>query len=144
MEDTDKKSKLVQAYEHKFLGNLTVQNAILIILVYAAGLDPDDCKNDIQRIERIVRYDPVFKELNDIITQINYQANMFRTLDPLQALETAGSFLDTEHRRKAIELAVKVTRSEIPPNDNRKIILDNLAVALKVDKKIVRDILKGN
>jgi hypothetical protein len=129
-------NKEIGAYEKGPFEDLTIEDALTIIAVYAAQMDPQDCENDVKRIAAIAENHPEFiKKTKGILARINTYANSMRAMDPLKAVETAADALNSEQKKTAFKLAVEVALPEKVLTAEKKAILDNIAAKLSVDRE---------
>ena len=136
--------KEMKAYELGPLEKLAVQDAVIIIAVYAAQIDPENSEADIKRIEAIAERCPVCVEKKEgIFSRINNFVNAMRTLDPEDAIEAAIKILNPESRKQAFELAVEVVISGDALPDKKREILDNLVVKLSIDNQFAEKIINN-
>jgi hypothetical protein len=104
--------------------------------LYAAQLDPEDCKEDIDRIMAILNSDALFSE-EHLVTRdrINKSQNSMEKVNPLNAVERATKVLTPELRQKAFMIAARIVKAmeEIRSTKN----LHNLATKLSIEKEIL-------
>jgi hypothetical protein len=104
--ETERKN---DAYISRPFRKLVVQDAIIIIAIYAAQIDPSHSKEEINRIERIAESCPVCVEKKEgILSRINLFVNEMRKVDKDRAFEIAMEILTPELRKTAFELAAEV------------------------------------
>ena len=137
---SDEAEKEIKAYQKGPLENLTVQDALTIIAVYAAQIDPKDCEKDINRIGAILERRPEFDEKREkILTRINYYANSIEALDLHKAVEVATDVLKTPALKKsAFALAAKAALPDNILTDDGKDILEKIAARLYLDDDFVQ------
>ena len=113
---------------------LLVQDAITIIAIYAARIDPNCGKEEIKRIEGITEHSPVCVEKKkDIFSRINLFVNEMQRVDREKALEIAIEVLTPELRKTAFELATEVViTGNALPNQKRR-ILENLVTKMSIE-----------
>jgi hypothetical protein len=90
---------------------LMVQDALTIIAVFAAQLDPMDCVTEIERLELILNKLEIFKSVSaDTRTRIYRFANALRHTDPKEALSHASRVINRFGAAKeAFDVAAEVT-----------------------------------
>jgi len=113
---------------------LVAQDAITIIAIYAAQIDPSCGEEEIKRVERIAEHSPVCVEKKkDIFSRINLFVNEMRRVDREKALEIAIEALTPELRKTAFELATEVViTGNALPNQKRK-ILEKLVTKMSIE-----------
>lgn len=107
MSDTEKK-----VFQTGLFDDLTVQDSFTIIILYAAQLDPEDCKEDIDSIMAFLNSDASFSE-EHLITRdsINKFQNSMEKVNPLNAVESATKVLTPELRQKAFMIAAQIGKA---------------------------------
>ncbi len=137
---SDEIKKEIDAYQKGPFEDLTVQDALTIIVVYAAQVDPEACEEDVRRIESIFENRPEFDEKRKgIFARINTYVNSMQATDPQQALETAANVLKhPELRRSAFELAAEAALPDRVITDEKKKILEKIAARLYLDDEFVQ------
>ena len=127
------------AYQSGPLEDLTIQDALVIIAVYAAQIDPEDCREDIQRIEGVLeKCEFCVEKKKGILSRINKFANTMQAIDPLKVVEIAAKILKPELRETAFELAAEVAMPDKVLTDQKKEALDTLAAKLSVGAEFVK------
>lgn len=113
---------------------LVVQDAITIIAIYAARIDPNCGEEEIKRIEGITEHSPVCVEKKkDIFSRINLFVNEMQRVDREKALEIAIEVLTPELRKTAFELATEVViTGNALPNQKRR-ILEKLVTKMSIE-----------
>ncbi|MBW1695775.1 MAG: hypothetical protein JRH18_06500 [Deltaproteobacteria bacterium] len=134
--------KEMRAYEIGPLEKLAVQDAVIIIAVYAAQIDPQNSEEDIKRIEALAEQCPLCVERKEgILSRINRFVNLLRTIDSEKAIEAVIKVLDPESRKEAFKLAAEVVISGDKPPIKKREILDKLARKLSVDNQFAEKII---
>ena len=83
-----------------------------IIIVYAAQLDSEDCKEDIDSIMALLNSDASFSEEHLLSRDsINKFQNSMEKVNPLNAVESATKVLTPELRQKAFMIAAQIGRA---------------------------------
>jgi hypothetical protein len=103
--------------------------------LYAAQLDPEDCKEDIDRIMAILNSDALFSEEHPITRdRINKFQNSMEKVNSLNAVERATKVLTPELRQRAFMIATRIVKAmqELGSTKN----LQNLATKLSIKKEI--------
>lgn len=137
---SNKPRKEMNAYQKGPFKDLTVQDALTIIVVCAAQMDPDDCEKDVRRIESIFENCPEFDEKRkEIFSRINTYVNSIQVINPQQVVEIAANVLrHPELRNSAFELAAEAALPDGVITDEKKEILDNISARLYLDDKFVQ------
>ena len=131
MSDTEKK-----VFQTGLFDDLTVLDSFTIIILYAAQLDPGDCKEDIDSIMAFLKSDASFSEEHLIARDsINKFQNSMEEVNPLNAVESATRVLTPELRQKAFMIAAQIGKA-IQEMRYAK-ILESLATKLSIEKKFV-------
>jgi hypothetical protein len=124
----------VEAYEQRPLDHLVVQDAVIIVAVYAAHADPENSENEIKRIASIAGHCPACVEkMKGITSRINRFVNVMRSVDPEFTLEKALEVLDSEMRKIAFELAAEVVVTGAAASDKKEKTLDTLMIKMGLD-----------
>jgi hypothetical protein len=139
----DKAKKEMAAYQTETFADLTVQDALTIIAVFAAQMVPDHCEEDVRRIEAIAENHPEFVETKEnIFKRINKFANsMIAADEQLEAVEIASDVLTPKLQKTAFELAAEVALSDKVLTDEKKTVLGTLETKLSIDSKFARQII---
>lgn len=130
----------ITAYQQDPFQDLTYQDALTIIAVYAARIDPEDCQQDIRRAAKIILRHPKFEGREEgISARFNMYVNSMQTVDPLHALELAADVLkNSEAKRSAFELAVKVAMTGKVLTEEKRAILEAIAEKLHIDQGLMQ------
>ena len=113
--------------------DLTVQDSFTIIALYAAQLDPEDCKEDIDTIMAILHGDALFSEEQTVTRdRINKFQNSMDKVTPLNAIERATRALTPDLRQKAFMLTTQIVKAIQDIRATK--ILENLATTLSIEK----------
>ena len=137
MDHTDGNTGEGQAYEHMYLQNLAVQDALVIIAIYASqlNLQPEN-REEISRIEAILEQCPVcVLEKEGIFSRIHKYVNSLQAMDPVRAVETAARTLRPNYREVAFELATRSASQDAPMKDDKKHALEVIAARLGENKQ---------
>ena len=137
---SDEVKKEMNAYQKGPFDDLSVQDALTIIVVCAAQMDPDNCEKDVRRIESIFENRPEFDEKRkEIFTRINTYVNSIQAMDPRQALEIAANVLRLpELKKSAFELAAEAALPDRVVTDEKNEILEKIAARLYLDDEFVQ------
>jgi len=139
--DTEKKE--MAAYETRPLEDVKIQEALIIIAVYAAQLDYRDCEADVKRIETILeRHEWFVAGKKAIISLINKFVNEMGASDPHKALEIAAETLTPEKKKAAFELAVEVALPDKNLTAAKKKMFDTLKERLSISNELAQELVK--
>ena len=135
MTSSKKTAKKAAVHQTDTFDDLTVQEALTIIAVFAAQMAPDNCEEDIMRIGAIAMDHPEFVETKEnILKRINKFLNaMLAADDQIRAVEIANTVLTTKLRNKAFELAAEVALLDRVLTDEKKAVLDTLENKLSIN-----------
>jgi predicted nuclease of restriction endonuclease-like RecB superfamily len=137
---SDKHEQEIAAYETDTFENLTVQDALTIIAVFTAQIDPDHCEEDVSRIGAIAENHPEFIETKEkILKRINKFVNsMTAAGNKLKAVDIATEVLMPKLRKTAFELAVEVALPNKVLTPEKKAVLETLATRLSIDSEFAQ------
>ena len=136
MVESEMSDREKMVFQTGLFDDLTIQDSITIIALYAAQLDPEDCKEDIDRIMAVLKSDTLFSEEHPITRdRINKFQNSMEKVTPLNAVERAAKVLTPELRQKAFIIAAQI-RKAIQEIRSTK-ILESLATKLSIEKELV-------
>jgi hypothetical protein len=131
------------AYKFGPYKNLVVQDAMIIIAIYAAQIDPSYSEEKIKRIEGIAERCPACVEKKKgIFSRINLFVNEMRKVDREKAFEIAMEMLTPELRKTAFELAAEVvmTGNELP--DQKRKILEKLVTKMSIETQFAAKVIE--
>jgi hypothetical protein len=144
MDVTDGNKNEIAAYEHGYLANLAVQDALIILTIYAAQLDPQQARQkDIDRIETLLEQCPLcVLEKKGIYSRIHKWVNAMQTLETLKVVETAAKTLTPNFREIAFELAVQVALQNSSLTSDKNDAIDGIAGALALAEQDAKRIME--
>lgn len=101
--------KEMEAYEKKdSAADLSIQDALIILGIYAANVDPGDCQEAVRRIVELARQQPEFLEISEAKKsteeRIHRYLNMMK--DPSQSqslIDQAVGTLSADMRQRAVD-----------------------------------------
>ena len=129
--ETERKN---DAYKSRPFRKLVVQDAIIIIAIYAAQIDPSHSEEEINRIERIAESYPVCVEKKKgILSRINLFVNEMRKVDRDKAFEMAMEILTPELRKTAFEMAAEVVITGNKLIDQKRENLEKLMEKMSIE-----------
>ena len=136
MDDSEMSVTEKKVFQTGLFDDLTVLDSFTIIILYAAQLDPEDCKEDIDSIMAFLNSDASFSEEHLISRDsINKFQNSMEEVNPLNAVESATRVLTPELRQKAFMIAAQIGKA-IQEMQYAK-ILESLATKLSIEKEFV-------
>ncbi len=117
------------------LDGMLVQDALLLVVVYAAQIDSDNSESQIKQIATIAENCPVCVEnAKGTLTRIYRIVNALQLIEPEKAMVMAVETLNPELRKTAFEFAADVLSSlEVLP-DRKRTVLDELAGTLSINE----------
>jgi hypothetical protein len=126
-------NKELAAYQSGPFEDLTIQEALTIIAVYAAQMDPKNCEDDVKRIVATAERLPEFVAKKESITSfVNKYINSMEMIDSQKAVEIAANGLSAELRKTAFKLAAMVALPDKALTDKKKLVLDSLETKLSI------------
>lgn len=136
MDESEMSDREKMVFQTGLFDDLTIQDSFTIIALYAAKLDPENCKEDIDRIMAVLNNDALFSK-EHLITRdrINKFQNSMEKVTPLNAVERAAGMLTPELRQKAFIIAAQI-RGAIQEIRSAK-ILKSLATKLSIEKELL-------
>ena len=127
------------AYHSGPFEDLTIQEALTIIAVYAAQMDPKKCEDDVKRIVATAERFPEFvAKKESIFSFVNKFINSMQTIDSQKAVEIAANGLTTELRKTAFKLAAEVALPDKVLTDKKKLVLDRLETKLSINSEFAQ------
>ena len=131
--------KGMAAYQSGPFENLTIQEALTVIAVYAAQIDPEKCEDDVKRIVTTAERLPEFvAKKESIFSFVNKFVNSMQAIDSLKAVEIAANGLTTELRKTAFKLAAEVALPDKILTDKKKSVLDSLETELRISSEFAQ------
>jgi hypothetical protein len=127
------------AYQSGPFEDLTIQEALTIIAVYAAQIDPKKCEDDVKRIAATADRLPEFVAKKESITSfVNKFINSMQGMDSQKAVEIASNGLTMELRKTAFKLAAEVALPDKVLTDKKKSVLDSLETKLSISSEFAQ------
>lgn len=131
--------KGMAGYQSGPFEDLTIQEALTIIAVYAAQIDPEKCEDDVKRIVAAAERLPEFvAKKESIFSIVNKFANSMEAIDSQKALEIAANGLTTELCKTAFKLAAEVALPDKVLTDKKKSVLDSLESKLSISREFAQ------
>jgi len=122
---------------------LMVQDAIIIVTIYAAQIDPSCSEEEVKRIEGIAERCPVCVEKEKgIFSRINLFMNEMRKVGREKALEIAMEVLSPELRKTTFELAAEVVIKGNTRPDQKTRILEELVTKMSIETQFAATIIE--
>ena len=136
MDEPEMSEREKMVFQSGLFDDLTIQDSFTIIALYVAQLDPEDCKEDIDRIMAVLNSDALFSKAHPITRdRINKFQNSMEKVNPLNAVERASRMLTPELRQKAFIIAAHIGKAM---QEIRSVkILESLATKLSIEKELV-------
>ncbi len=129
----------IAAYQWGPFEDLTIQEALTIIAVYAAQIDPTKCGDDVKRIVATAERLPEFvAKKESIISLVNKFINSMQAMDSQKAVEIAANGLNMELRKTAFNLAAEVALPDKVLTDEKKSVLDSLETKLSISSEFAQ------
>jgi len=135
----------LEAYKKNPMVNLTLQDAITVIIVNSLTVDPDSeaCRQKIDRIADVVQRHRLFQEdRGDTVRRINGFVNLLQVQDRQKAIELAAKSLPTDLRQTAFAWVAKIEIESGPLDDKRRNWLLDLAFTLSLEKRAAEAIIR--
>jgi len=127
------------AYHSGPFEDLTIQEALTIIAVYAAQVDPKKCEDDVKRIVATAERFPEFvAKKESIFSFVNKFINSMQAIDSQKAVAIAANALTTELRKTAFKLAAEVALPDKVLTDKKKAVLDSLETKLSISSEFAQ------
>jgi len=129
----------ISAYQQDPFQDLTYQDALTIIAIYAAQIDPEDCQQDIRRAAKIILKHPEFEGCEEgISNRFNMYVNSMQAVTPQHALDLAADVLkNLEAKRSAFELAVEVAMTGKVLAEEKRAVLETIADRLHINQDVM-------
>ena len=145
MTKTDKPNDNETAYAYGPRKDLTIQDAFIMMAVYAAQIDPEHSRGDIKCIEEFAQKHPLFIEINarsgDIISRINLFANHLSETEPMKVVEKATDNLNPKQRKEAFQFATEVASMCKVAPEVKMTALRMLATKLGLGKEFIKTVI---
>lgn len=144
MKMVNSKEREPAAYQPGPFDDVQLQEALIIIAIYAARMDYKNCKADVKRVEEILGNHALFvARKKEIFALINKYVNEMKAGDPDNALAVAVATLATEQKKTAFQLAVDVAVKDKNLTRDKKKTLDTIKVRLSVSDKFAQQAIRG-
>ena len=129
--------------EYGPFNNLMVQDAIIIIAIYAAQVDLSYSEEYVKRIKCIAEHSLLCVSKKEGITsRINLFVNGMQVVDREKALIIAMEALTLELRKTAFEMAAKVVIKKNILSDRKAKILNELVTKLSIEAQFAVPLIK--
>ena len=139
MTSSNETKKGMAAYQSGPFEDLTTQEALTLIAVYAAQMDPEKCEDDIKRIVANAERLPEFvAKKESIFSFVNKFVNSMQAVDSLKVVEIAANGLTAELRKTAFKLAAEVALLDKVLTDEKKSLLDSLETKLSISSEFAQ------
>ena len=122
--------------------NLTLQDSLIVVAVYAAKIDPYEPSKDIKRVEDLAIKNTLFKEKPEALrARINKFVNSMGTGDPLDTVKRAAKSLTPKYRKTAFKWATQLILAKKKLSAEQNEILEDLKIILSVDSKVAKRLI---
>lgn len=122
--------------------NLTLQDSLIAIAVYAAQIDPNESSKDIKRIEDLARKNALFREKPEALrARINKFVNFIGTGNPLDTVKQAANSLTPKYRQTAFKWSTQLilAKKKLPKEQNE--ILEDLKIILSISSNVAKRLI---
>lgn len=129
----------------KFHKNLTFQDALIAIAVYAAQIDPSEPHSDIKQIENLAKEYPLFNEdAKALRARINKFVNSMQNENSLDIVKRAAYSLTPGYRETAFKWAAQLIQAKDELSEGQNEIIDELKIKLSIDANTAKKIIPQN
>lgn len=134
MENSEMSLREKKVFQTGLFDDLTVQDMLTIIAIFAAYHDPEDRQETNDRIMEVLSRDALFDEKGShTADRINKYTISMKEVEPLNAVEKATMSLTPELRKKAFKHAVQICKTAQEIRTTK--ILQVLASKLSIDRE---------
>jgi hypothetical protein len=140
MENSTMSEREKKVFQTGLFDNLTVQDAVTIIALYAANLELEEGKEDLEAtILEVLSKDKLFREdPSHITSRINKFSISMEEVNPLNAVIRAAEVLTPELQQKAFLLAVQIAKTTQKIRTMK--ILKSLGSKLTIENKFFESV----
>lgn len=122
--------------------NLTLQDSLIAVAVYAAQIDPNESSKDIKRIEDLARKNALFRENPEALrARINKFVNSIGTGNPLDTVKRAANSLTPKYRETAFKWATQLILAKKKISEEQNEILEDLKIKLSIDSRVAKKLI---
>jgi hypothetical protein len=122
--------------------NLTLQDSLTAIAVYAAQIDPKEPYEDIKRIEALAKKNTLFTEKPEALrSRINKFVNSMSIGNPLDTVKRAANSLTPEYREIAFKWAAHLISAKKKLSEQQYEILEDLKIKLSIDSRVAEKLI---
>jgi hypothetical protein len=122
--------------------NLTLQDSLIAVAVYAAQIDPNESSKDIKRIEDLARKNALFRENPEALrARINKFVNSIGTGDPLDTVKQAANSLTPKYRETAFKWSTQLILAKKKLPEEQSEILEDLKIILSIDSNVAKRLI---
>jgi len=123
--------------------NLTFQDALIVIAVYAMQIYVTKDYKDIDRVASLAEGHSLFQgNIEDIISKIYRLTNMLPKEDPINLVSLAAKSLTFELRETAFEWAVELLGNNEVLSKDKLEKLDQLKYILEIDSNVANKLIR--
>jgi hypothetical protein len=122
--------------------NLTIQDSLIAIAVYAAQIDPNESLKDIKRIEDLAQKNPLFRENPRALrARINKFVNSIGTGNPINTVKQAANSLTPKYRQTAFKWSTQLILAKKKRPKEQNEILEDLKIILSIDRNVAKRLI---
>ena len=122
--------------------NLTLQDSLIAVAVYAAQIDPNEPYKDIKRIEALANKIALFTEKPDALrARINKFVNSMGIGNSLDTVKRAANSLTPEYREIAFKWAAQLILAKWKLSEQQYEILEDLKIKLSIDNRVAKKLI---
>jgi hypothetical protein len=122
--------------------NLTLQDSLIAVAVYAAQMDPYEPSKDIKRVEDLAKKNPLFKEKPEALrARINKFVQSMGTGNPLDTIKRAAYSLTPKYRETAFKWATQLILAKKKLSEEQNEIFEDLKIILSIDSSVAKRLI---
>jgi hypothetical protein len=122
--------------------NLTLQDSLIAVAVYAAQIDPYEPSKDIKGVEDLARKNSLFREKQKALrARIDKFLNSMGTGNALNTVKQAANSLTPKYRQTAFKWAIQLIFAKKMPPEEQNEILEDLKIKLSIDSNVAKRLI---
>jgi hypothetical protein len=122
--------------------NLTFQDALIALAVYASQPDPHDCEDDVNSIQSLAQNEPLFREdSKETRSRINKFVNFMSTEKSEAYADIATASLPQKLKKLAFRWAVELSLDEAGSLEKNQNQIDNLRIRLSISNHAANQLI---
>jgi hypothetical protein len=126
----------------KPISNLTLQDALIAITVYASQTDPANCEGDVNRIVALARNHELFNENSEATrARINKFVEHMNADKSNRYVDLAAASLPSKLKKIAFSWAVELSLDQAGSLEEKQNRIDDLRIRLGIDNLIARQLI---